>query len=215
MFWRRQRKIPTPLRVGLTGGIASGKTVVADMFADLGVAIIDTDTIAREVVEPGEPALEQIRQQFGSQVIDANGRLDRAAMRRLVFSDEKMRRLLEEILHPLIRQQTIRQADIAKGPYQIIVVPLLAESPLRRFVDRILVVDCDEATQIERLIARDAESEEQARRILAAQTSREERLAIGDDVIRNDMGLDNTRRQVETLHKTYLDLSQIGYSRSN
>jgi dephospho-CoA kinase len=201
------------LRVGLTGGIASGKTVVADMFADLGVAIIDTDKIARAVVEPGKPALEKIRNEFPDHVIDTSGQLDRAAMRQLVFLDENMRRKLEKILHPLIQKETVRQAEVAQGAYQILVIPLLAESPLKRFVDRVLVVDCDETTQIDRLIARDVESEDQARRILAAQASREERLAIADDVVHNDLDLDNTRRQVGILHASYLLLSQNSYSR--
>lgn len=214
MFCRRKRKKPRPLRVGLTGGIASGKTIVAEMFRDLGAAIIDTDVIARTLVEPGEPALEQIREHFGSEVIDAEGRLDRAAMRQIVFSDDKMRRTLEEILHPLIQQETIRQAEHAEGAYQIIVVPLLADSELVNFVDRILVVDCDESTQIQRLIARDTESEERARRMLAAQATRQERLALADDVVRNDTSIDVTQQQVSLLHETYLDLSQNGYSDS-
>ena len=181
------------------------------MFAELGVPIIDTDKIARTVVEPGAPALERVRNEFPSHVIDSSGRLDRTAMRRLVFSDENMRRRLENILHPLIQQETLRQAGIAQGAYQIIVVPLLVNSPLRRFVDRILVVDCDEATQIDRLIARDVESRDQARQILAAQASREERLAIADDVVSNGSDLDHTRQQVAILHETYLQLSQNGY----
>lgn len=196
------------MRVGLTGGIASGKTVVAEMFKDLGVAIIDTDVIARAVVQPGEPALEEIRQQFGDQFIDPHGALDRTAMRRFVFSDDAMRRRLEAILHPRIQQETMQQARAAGGPYQVIVVPLLAESPLKRFVDRILVVDCAEDTQIERLIARDVESEPQASRILAAQARREERLAIADDVIQNDGELGDTRAQVERLHLDYLKLAR-------
>jgi len=215
MFWKCKPKKARPLRVGLTGGIASGKTVVAEMFRELGVTIIDTDVIARAVVEPGEPALEQIRQRFGSGLITADGSLDRTAMRQLVFSDDKKRRMLEEILHPLIQQETKRQAETVAGAYQVVVVPLLAESELLHFVDRVLVVDCDESVQIERLIARDAESEEQARRILAAQTSREKRLTIADDVIRNNLSLDDTRQQVSALHETYVDLSPNGNSGTN
>jgi len=192
-----------PLRIGLTGGIASGKSTVAEMFAELGAAVIDTDIIAREVVMPGEQALEEIRQAFGESVIDGQGKLDRAAMRRLVFADENARRQLEAILHPRIQQETRRQSDEAGGEYQIVVIPLLVESSLRSQLDRILVVDCDEDTQISRLLARDAESEAQARRILAAQTSRDDRLAIADDVISNDGDLSDTRRQVEALHRNY------------
>lgn len=203
-----QKYDQTALRVGLTGGIASGKTVVADMFAELGVAVIDTDIIARTVVQPGEPALEEIRQQFGQQVINRRGGLDRRAMRRLVFSDREKRLQLEAIVHPRIQQETIRQAEARNGPYQMIVVPLLVESPLRSIVDRILVVDCDEETQLERLMLRDTESEKQARRILATQTSRKERLSIADDLVRNDGDLTATRDQVETLHEAYLNLAR-------
>lgn len=199
-----------PLRIGLTGGIASGKSTVADMFADLGVPVIDTDLVAREVVAPGQPALQEIREAFGAEVIAEDGSLDRPAMRALVFGDEEARRRLEAILHPRIGAATRAQADDAGGAYQIIVVPLLLESSLRAFVDRVLVVDCDEETQIARLLARDAESESQARRILAAQSSRPERLAIADDVIANEGDLDDTREQVRALHQRYLDEAAAG-----
>lgn len=194
----------TPLRIGLTGGIASGKSTVADMFGDLGVPVIDTDVIAREVVRPGQPALREIRDTFGDDVFAADGTLDRAAMRSLVFGDEEARRRLEAILHPKIGKATVDQADAAGGEYQIIVVPLLVGSSLRAFVDRVLVVDCDEETQVARLLARDAESEAQARRMLAAQSSRAERLAIADDVVSNDGDLEDTREQVRALHRRYL-----------
>ncbi len=196
----------SPLRIGLTGGIASGKSTVADLFAELGVAVIDTDLIAREVVAPGQPALDDIERHFGDSVIGDDGALDRAAMRQLIFSDIEARRQLEAIVHPRIRQETIRRANAAAGDYQLIVVPLLVESSLKSFVDRILVVDCDKDTQIRRLLARDAESEEQAHLMLAAQASRAERLAIADDVINNDGNLAETKRQVEALHKSYSDL---------
>jgi len=162
-----------PLRIGLTGGIASGKSVVADMFANLGVPVIDTDIIAREVVQPGQPALDEIRERFGETVIDAAGNLDRAALRKLIFSDEDARLDLEAILHPRIGAETRRQADAADGDYQLIVVPLLVGSPLLQFVNRVLVVDCSEATQVARLLARDTETVAQARRIIATQAPRE------------------------------------------
>lgn len=196
-----------PLRVGLTGGIASGKSVIATMFAELGVPVIDTDLIARQVVMPGQPALAEIRAAFGAGVITASGTLDRKAMRKAIFADADCRRRLEAILHPRIREETIRQAEAADADYQLIVVPLLLESPLRDFVDRILVVDCQEGTQIQRLLQRDAESEQQARRILAAQSSRKERLAIADEVIANDGDLDAARDQVAALHLRYLQMS--------
>ncbi len=174
------------------------------MFADLGVPVIDTDVIAREVVSPGQPALAEIREAFGAGVIAADGTLDRAAMRSMVFGDAGARRRLEAILHPKIGKATRAQAEAAGGAYQVIVVPLLVESSLRGFVDRVLVVDCDERTQVARLLERDAESEEQARRILAAQSTRAERLAIADDVVSNDGSLDDTSEQVRALHRTYL-----------
>lgn len=194
-------------RVALTGGIASGKSTVADMFAALGVPIIDTDVIARELVQPGQPALDEIRNRFGNEVIDDTGNLDRRALRSMVFADENARLDLEAILHPRIGAETRRQADAAEGPYQIIVVPLLVGSPLTQFVDRVLVVDCDEELQLQRLLARDTETVEQARRILSAQASREARLAIADDVISNNRGLDETQRQVRELDKTFRHLA--------
>lgn len=197
-----------PLRIGLTGGIASGKTTVANLFAELGAPVIDTDVIAREVVEPGQPALAEIEQRFGESVIDADGGLDRRALRKVVFTDEHARLDLEAILHPRIGTETLRQADAAGGEYQLIVVPLLVGSKLIDYVDRVLVVDCEEETQIERLLARDAESVEQAQRILAAQASRRERLAVADDVIQNSGSIDDTRTQVEALHASYRQLAR-------
>ena len=196
-----------PMRIGLTGGIASGKSTVADMFAALDVAIIDTDLIAREIVAPGEPALDEIRHEFGDSVFDDEGNLDRSAMRQIVFADRDARKRLESITHPRIQTVAYQQAADAGGRYQLIVVPLLTESPIRDFVDRILVVDCDEKTQIRRLVARDNESEGQARRMLAAQASRDERLEIADDVVRNDGDLEATSQQVQTLHHRYLAMA--------
>ena len=197
----------SPLRIGLTGGIASGKSTVADMFSDLGIPVIDTDVIAREVVAPGQPALDEIRTRFGDEVFDADGNLDRGAMRKLIFADDDARRDLEAILHPRIGAETRRQADAAGGPYQVIVVPLLTESALLQFVDRVLVVDCAEDRQVERLLARDTETVEQARRILAAQASRHERLEIADDVINNDHSLEHVRNQVADLDRDYRRLA--------
>ena len=194
-------------RIGLTGGIASGKSTVADMFAELGATIVDTDVIAREVVRAGEPALGEIRERFGDTVIDATGNLDRATLRKLVFADDDARLDLEKILHPRIGLETRRQAGLTSGPYQIIVVPLLVGSPLQKIVDRVLVVDCDEETQIQRLLNRDAETAEQAHRMLAAQASREARLAIADDVISNDQDLQKTLQQVVLLDRKYRKLA--------
>jgi dephospho-CoA kinase len=199
--------VSVPPRIGLTGGIASGKSTVARLFAELGAAIIDTDVIAREVVAPGQPALEEIAATFGDAVLQPDGSLDRGALRARIFASEDDRKALEAITHPRIRAETLRQADAAGGPYQLIVVPLLVESPLRGSVDRVLVVDCPEQLQVERLAARDGESEDSARRILAAQSSRSERLAIADDVISNDGGLENLREQVADLHEIYRSLA--------
>ena len=194
-----------PLIVGLTGGIASGKSLVADLFAKRGVTVVDTDIVAREVVEPGSPALEEIRASFGDAVIAADGTLDRAAMREIVFNDDQMRRQLESILHPRIREASFRQVAESSGPYVIVVVPLLYESPMKDGVDRILVVDCSEETQIERLMARDDETREQACRILATQASRDERLSIADDVLQNDGDIESVRDAVDALHERYLE----------
>ena len=162
----------TPFVVGLTGGIASGKSTIAGFFEDLGVPVVDTDIVAREVVAPGSPALEEIHGTFGDEVIDAQGALDRRAMRNIIFDDDDKRRALEAILHPRIRTETWRQAAAADGPYVVVVVPLLYESPMKSEMDRIVVVDCAEETQIDRLMLRDNETREQARRILATQASR-------------------------------------------
>lgn len=198
---------PRPLRIGLTGGIASGKTTVANFFADLGIPVIDTDVIARDVVAKGAPALAQIRADFGDAVFNDDGVLDRKAMRKLVFSDDSKRRQLEGILHPRIREAAVVQAQAVTDPYMIIVVPLLVESPMKALMDRVLVVDCSVDVQLKRLLARDTEDEAQARRMIAAQASRDERRAIADDVLLNDTDLDETRRQVDALHHHYLELS--------
>ncbi len=197
-----------PFRVGLTGGIASGKSTVADQFAALGVPVIDTDVIAREVVEPGQPTLKEIAERFGDGVITESGALDRAALRELIFAVEDARKLLEAILHPIIREETVRQANSAGGEYQVIVVPLLTESPLKLFVDRVLVVDCDRETQLKRLMSRDGETATGAERILAAQASREDRLEIADDVISNQGQLEDLAHQVAELHEQYLALAR-------
>lgn len=194
-------------RVGLTGGIASGKSTVADMFAELGATVIDTDVIARQLVRPGQPALEEIQARFGEKIIGSGGQLDRRELRRLVFADAEARGDLESILHPKIALETLRQADVAEGDYQIIVVPLLVGSALLQLLDRVLVIDCSEQVQIARLTRRDDETIGQAERIIAAQTSREERLKIADDVIPNEGQIDTMRKYVTDLHRRYCDLA--------
>lgn len=194
------------LRIGLTGGIASGKSAVADEFASLGIPVIDADVISRELVEPGQPALARIVDLFGAEVLDRSGRLDRRRLRELVFADPAQRRRLEDILHPAVRVELARRSQASTGPYQILVIPLLIENGLDYLVDRILVVDTPEATQLERLQARDGVDETHARRMLAAQTSRSARLAAADDTISNTGSLVDLRRQVAALHEKYLEM---------
>lgn len=194
-------------KVGLTGGIASGKSFVAELFAELGVALVDTDVIAREVVAPGEPGLDAVKRLFGTGVLTATGELDRRALRAVVFADEAKRRVLEGVLHPLIRARTLAAVDRAAGPYTIVVVPLLVETSFGALVDRVLVVDCPVATQLQRLTSRDGITPEQARAMIAAQADRATRLAAADDVVDNGGDVQATRRQVEALHARYLELA--------
>jgi len=174
------------LRIGLTGGIASGKSTVAGLFADRGATVIDTDQIARDIVEPGRPALASLVQALGPEILGCDGRVDRQRLRQRIFTDAATRRVLEEILHPAILAELARQAAAAPGPYQVLVIPLLVEGGSNRLVDRVLVVDCPEEQQIARLMLRDGETRANAERALAAQASRAERLAAADDVIAND-----------------------------
>jgi dephospho-CoA kinase len=194
-------------RVGLTGGIASGKSLVAGLFADLGVPVIDTDQVAREVVEPGQPALAAIVERFGPDILQPDGRLDRRRLRELIFTDDVERAALEAILHPVIRARSLEQAQSAGGSYQLLVVPLLVETDFTALVDRVLVVDCPEPLQLERLLARDAENPRQAARMIAAQLPRSERLKVADDIIDNSGDIANTRHQVEKLHRRYLAIA--------
>lgn len=191
-------------RVGLTGGIASGKSLVAGMFQDLGVPVIDTDRIAREVVAPGFPGLAEIVAAFGPGLLRADGSLDRSRLRTLVFGDPEQRRRLESITHPRILAAMEARCRDAGGPYQVLVIPLLVEAGLRDWVDRILVVDCPEEVQRRRLMDRDGESLGGADRLLAAQLDRTARLAHADDVLDNAGTPDEARRQVRELHEDYL-----------
>ena len=194
-------------RVGLTGGIASGKTTIADMFAALGAHIIDTDELAREVVEPGEAALESVIEHFGSSILDDDGRLDRRVLRRVVFSDSEKRHLLEQILHPAIRQRMDEASAVLQGPYQILVIPLLVESHSDGHVDRVLVVDCDDEVQIRRLMNRDSESRENAEEMLATQISRQQRLDHADDRIDGGSSLEALQQRVKQLDQYYRELA--------
>ncbi len=205
-----------PLRIGLTGGIASGKSTVAHEFARLGAAVIDADQVARELTEPGAPLLDAIGQQFsaltlervGVPLLRADGSLDRAALRRLVFEDAGLRRQLEALLHPQIRATMERRGQEADGPYQIYVVPLLVETRGAEGYDRVAVVDCPEPLQLARLQARDGISREQAHAMLAAQASRETRLAVAHDIIRNDGPLAALAPQIVALDQQYRRLAR-------
>ena len=204
-----------PYTVGLTGGIGSGKSAVAALFAKLGVAVIDTDEIARELTRAGGAAIEPIRAVFGSGLIAADGALDRARMRRLVFADPAQKRKLEAILHPLIRKESARRVESSVSAYAILVVPLLAEGGVDRSrTQRVLVVDCSEAQQIERVMRRSGLSEKEVRDILASQATREERLAIADDVIDNRGDPETLERQVSSLNEKYLTFSRDSRSLS-
>lgn len=194
--------------VGITGGIGSGKTAVSDRFAALGIHVVDADLASRAVVEPGRPALVDIAEHFGDEIIGADGGLDRAALRARVFADEEERRWLERLLHPRIAEEIRAGLAQARSPYAMLVSPLLVEAGQATFVNRILVVDVPVETQVARTMARDANSEEQVRRIVAAQASREDRLARADDVIVNDAGLDALDAAVEALHARYLEMAR-------
>jgi len=200
-------------RIGLTGGIGSGKSRVAEFFQEWGAAVIDTDVIAHELTAPGGGAIEPIRSAFGPGVITPQGALDRAAMREAVFQDPSARLRLEAILHPMIGQVTQARASQAKGCYLVFVVPLLVESGRwRDKVDRICVVDCDPATQIARVRARSGLTPETIARIMSAQASREERLAAADDVVLNDAGttLAALSGRARALHESWCAAAQRG-----
>jgi dephospho-CoA kinase len=204
------------LRIGLTGGIASGKSTVTQRFAELGIPVIDADVAARNVVEPGKSGLEQVVRRFGPDVLDANGNLDRPALRALIFNDPASRQALDAILHPLIRADMERQAATAKGPYLVMAIPLLIEGgQARERVHRVLVVDADEETQMQRVQARDGSSETQARAILASQASRTQRLAAADDVLLNIGTVADLRQAVDLLHEKYLHLAQTSPYRTD
>jgi dephospho-CoA kinase len=190
-------------RVGLTGGIACGKTTVANLFAALGATLVDTDLLAREVVAPGSPLLPKIAGHFGPQVLQKDGSLDRAWLRERVFANPAERQWLEGVTHPAIRELTDARCETATGPYVIVAIPLLVETRGAQRFDRVLVVDCDPKLQLARLQARDGMTRAQAERMLAAQVAREQRLAVADDVIRNDGDIANLRDQVEKLHLQY------------
>lgn len=196
-----------PYRIGLTGGIASGKSTAAKFFGALGVPILDSDQIARDVVEPGQPPLERLVKRFGPSILTADGHLDRPALRDIVFSDPMARADLEALTHPAIGAAMEARSAEAGGPYQVLVIPLLVEKNLSSHVDRVLVVDCDEELQVRRLRDRDGSTPEQAQAILSAQAPRAARLRAADDVITNEADMSAVQDQVGVLHARYLELA--------
>ncbi len=190
--------------VGLTGGIASGKSLVAGWLEELGAAVVDTDAIAREQTAPGMPAVPVLAREFGEGLIAENGSLDRARMRERAFADPLARKRLEAILHPLIRKAAWERAETTPGSYLVMVIPLLAETGFTGGIDRVLVIDAPRELQMQRLGKRDGATSRQARAIIAAQASRRQRRALADDVILNDGSRERLRAQVERLHRFYL-----------
>ena len=190
------------LTVGLTGGVGSGKSTVAKLFAELGIEVIDADSIAREVVTKGENALHKITQYFGNDILLENGELDRKKLGKKIFADETARKWLENLLHPVIRSRINTKIQHVQSTYCIIVIPLLVETHVD-YVDRVLVVDCDETLQLERIVIRDNITNAQAKNMLKAQTSRKARCSRADDVILNENDIKSLRCQVKRLHERY------------
>ena len=195
------------LIIGLTGGIGSGKSTVAKHFTSLGVPVIDADSVARDVVEPGQIALTKIRERFGEQILDKQSRLDRTKLRQIIFSDPQAKSDLEAILHPIIRSRMWELAAQQTTPYVVLEIPLLIETGQYKSVDRVLVVDTPEQRQIEHVCQRDNTSPEEAQAILNAQISRHERQSKADDIISNTGTIDDLYTQVVKVHKKYLALS--------
>jgi dephospho-CoA kinase len=196
-------------RVALTGGIACGKSTVANLFAALGASLVDTDLLAREVVLPGSSLLREIARHFGAKILSDDGSLNRQELRERIFADPAERKWLETLTHPAIRELTDQRSQAATGPYVVVAIPLLVETGGTKRFDHVLVVDCDPELQIARLAARDGNSRQQAERILAAQASRVERLAIADDVINNDGDIASLRDQVGKLHRQFVRASIV------
>jgi len=195
--------------IGLTGGIGSGKTTVTKLFIDLGIDVVDADIVAREVVEPNSPALIAINKHFGSDYIDENGQLNRSLLRTRIFSDEKDKLWLNDLLHPLIRQAMQTQLSQCKSVYCILIAPLLLENKLEFMVNRVLVVDVLTQTQLSRAVKRDPSSREEIQRIIDSQISRDERLAAANDIVSNESdNLTLLKQQVMALHQSYLDFAK-------
>ncbi|AIS19530.1 dephospho-CoA kinase [Pseudomonas rhizosphaerae] len=198
--------VDKPWVLGLTGGIASGKSAAAQRFAELGVHVVDADQASRWVVEPGRPALAALAERYGAALLQADGSLDRGALRKVIFEDAQERRWVEALLHPLIAEEIARSLASATSPYAVFVSPLMVESGQYRITQRLLVVDAPEAVRVVRTLLRDHTTPEQVQAILKAQASREQRLALADDVLVNDRDLAWLHSEVERLHTFYLTL---------
>lgn len=193
-------------KVGLTGGIASGKTTVCNLFIELGITVIDADVISRQLVAKGQPCLVEIEQKLGSSYISSDGELDRILLRKHIFNDASAKKTLEDILHPKIRQHMLEQSAVAVSPYVIWGVPLLFESNMQNLMDRVVVVNTTKQRQLERLCARDNIDTELATKMIDAQLSNQQRLQMADDVIDNNESLENLSKKVKNLHNQYLNL---------
>ena len=202
------------LVVGVTGGIGSGKSAVTRRLEQYGITVVDADVVARIVVEPGKPALTQIAEHFGADILQADGTLDRAALRARVFQDEAERRWLERLTHPLIGQEIVDQISASRSPYTVLSSPLLLDTSQKALVECVVVVDVPEEVQIARTAQRDNNDEAQVKRIMAAQLSRESRLALADIVIDNSGSLEDLELQVDELHKEFLARAEAGRQNS-
>lgn len=198
----------TILKIGLTGGIGCGKSTVCDLFAELGISIIDADLIAREIVEPGQPALSQLSQYFGPQILHADGSLNRATLRQTIFKDEAARQTINEIMHPLIFKEIEQRINNLDSLYCIVAVPLLFETGYQNKFDRVLVIDCDPDTQIQRVSQRDQADLQQIQAIIDSQIPRSRRLELADDIIDNMSSLQILAEQVKKLHNSYTKLAK-------
>ena len=193
--------------VGLTGGIGSGKSAAANFFQNEGITVIDADDLSREVIEEGTPGFASIVEYFGSKIIDSDGSINREHLRKEVFDDDKKKKLLESIIHPLVRELMVKKIAASKSPYSIVMVPLIFETNSMSNYNRILVIDCDPKIQLERAMLRDNNSKAQIQKIMDSQCSREERISIANDIIPNNDSLENLKIRSIAMHKFYLGLS--------
>lgn len=196
-----------PFVIGVTGGIGSGKTAATDAFIALGINVVDADLMSREVVKPGKPALAAIAEHFGQNILQADGWLDRKALREVIFHDASEKKWLESLLHPLIRQEIITRLQSSESPYTLLSSPLLLETDQHKLCNRVLLIDAPEALQLQRTLERDHSSADTVRAIMASQFSRQQRLDMADDVIVNDTDLASLHNAVLTMHEKYLELS--------